>query len=112
MTQKAFNQLAKQVKLWGRELGFQQIGIADCNLAQHGEHLRQWLAAGHHGDMAWMATHGEKRWHPELLVPGTLRVISARLDYLPPDTQPVRILKDSSKAYISLATLPGGIITN
>ncbi len=101
MTQKALNQLAKQVKLWGRELGFQQIGIADCNLAQHGEHLRQWLAAGHHGDMAWMATHGEKRWHPELLVPGTLRVISARLDYLPPDTQPVRILKDSSKAYIS-----------
>lgn len=101
MTQKALTQLAKQVKLWGRELGFQQIGIADCNLTEHAWRLRQWLAAGCHGDMAWMAAHGEKRWHPALLVPGTLRVISARLDYLPPDTQPVRILKDATKAYVS-----------
>lgn len=94
-------ELAARIKVWGRELGFQQIGITDCHLARHGERLREWLAAGYNGDMDWMGAHGEKRWRPELLQPGTLRAISARLDYLPPDTQPVRVLKDSSKAYVS-----------
>ncbi|WP_323845864.1 tRNA epoxyqueuosine(34) reductase QueG [Microbulbifer magnicolonia] len=101
MTEILLAELADQIKIWGRELGFQQIGIADCQLQEHGERLRAWLDAGYHGDMEWMGAHGEKRWRPELLQPGTLRVISARLDYLPPDTQPVRVLKDSGKAYVS-----------
>ncbi|MEX2961889.1 tRNA epoxyqueuosine(34) reductase QueG [Microbulbifer sp. TYP-18] len=94
-------ELAGLIKIWGRELGFQQIGITDCHLEEHGERLTAWLRAGHHGTMEWMAAHGEKRWRPGLLEPNTLRVISASLDYLPPDTAPVRILKDSSKAYVS-----------
>ncbi|WP_231758747.1 tRNA epoxyqueuosine(34) reductase QueG [Microbulbifer elongatus] len=93
--------LAAQIHVWGRELGFQQVGITDCNLQQHGERLQAWLDAGYQGDMAWMGAHGEKRWRPELLEEGTIRVISARLDYLPPDTQPVQVLKDASKAYVS-----------
>ncbi|SEA22860.1 tRNA epoxyqueuosine(34) reductase QueG [Microbulbifer marinus] len=101
MTETLLTELATQIKIWGRELGFQQIGITDCQLEQHGERLRAWLDAGHNGDMDWMGAHGEKRWRPDLLQPGTLRVISARLDYLPPDTQPVRVLKDADKAYVS-----------
>ncbi|MBB3060984.1 tRNA epoxyqueuosine(34) reductase QueG [Microbulbifer rhizosphaerae] len=101
MTASPLPELAAQIKIWGRELGFQQIGITDCHLERHGERLREWLAAGYNGDMEWMGAHGEKRWRPELLQPGTLRAISARLDYLPPDTQPVRVLKDSGKAYVS-----------
>ncbi|KUJ82875.1 tRNA epoxyqueuosine(34) reductase QueG [Microbulbifer flavimaris] len=101
MNQAALAELAALIKDWGRELGFQQIGITDCHLTEDAEHLRAWIDAGHHGDMDWMAAHGDKRWRPEKLEPGTLRVISARLDYLPPDTEPVRVLKDSSKAYVS-----------
>ncbi|AMX03984.1 tRNA epoxyqueuosine(34) reductase QueG [Microbulbifer thermotolerans] len=101
MNEPLLVELAALIKTWGRELGFQQLGIADCHLEAHGERLRAWLEAGYHGDMEWMGAHGEKRWRPELLQPGTVRVISARLDYLPPDTQPVRVLKDARKAYIS-----------
>ena len=101
MSESLLAELAGRIKTWGRELGFQQIGITDCHLEQHGERLDAWLEAGYHGDMTWMEAHGDKRWRPELLEPGTLRVISARLDYLPPDTEPVRVLKDSHKAYVS-----------
>ncbi|WP_288132377.1 tRNA epoxyqueuosine(34) reductase QueG [Microbulbifer sp.] len=94
-------ELAAQIRVWGRELGFQQVGITDCHLEQHGERLQQWLDAGYNGDMEWMGAHGEKRWRPELLEEGTLRVISVRLDYLPPDTEPVKILKSANKAYVS-----------
>lgn len=93
--------LAAQIRVWGRELGFQQVGITDCQLEQHGERLQAWLDAGYNADMEWMGAHGAKRWRPELLEEGTLRVISVRLDYLPPDTQPVQVLKDPGKAYVS-----------
>ena len=100
-TDAALKALAGEICRWARELGFQQAGITDCQLQQHGERLQQWLEAGYNGDMEWMGAHGEKRWRPELLEAGTLRVISVRLDYLPPDTEPVRILKDADKAYVS-----------
>ncbi len=100
-TESVMSELAGQIRVWARELGFQQVGITDCNLEQHGERLQQWLDAGYQGDMEWMGAHGEKRWRPALLEEGTLRVISVRLDYLPPDTQPVKILKDPEKAYVS-----------
>ena len=57
--------LAAQIRLWGLELGFQQLGISGLDLQDHGRHLQRWLDRGFHGDMAWMATHGEKRWRPE-----------------------------------------------
>jgi len=76
--------LAAQIKQWGRALGFQAVGIADCDLAAAETRLLEWLARGWHGDMEYMARHGARRARPAALVAGTLRVISCRMDYLPP----------------------------
>jgi epoxyqueuosine reductase len=78
--------LALAIKAWGRELGFAQIGIADIALAQAEPGLQAWLDAGHHGEMDYMAAHGMKRARPAELVPGTIRVITARMNYLPKAT--------------------------
>jgi epoxyqueuosine reductase len=75
--------LASRLRLWARELGFSQIGIGGVDLAHAEQGLLDWLAAGFAGDMAYMATHGLKRARPAELVPGTVSVISARMDYLP-----------------------------
>jgi len=96
-----WEQLARDIKRWGRELGFQQIGITDTDLAQQEQALQVWLDKGYQGSMQWMAEHGNKRSRPAELVPGTLRVISARMDYLPGDTQLIKVLKSPEKAYFS-----------
>ena len=72
-----------QLREWAHELGFSQIGITGVDLAHAEAGLLAWLAAGFHGDMAYMAAHGLKRARPAELIPGTVRVISARMDYLP-----------------------------
>lgn len=77
--------LALAVKGWGRELGFDQIGVADAQLDQAEAGLQAWLAAGFHGEMDYMASHGTRRTRPAELVPGTVRVITARMPYLPRD---------------------------
>ncbi|KRB88623.1 tRNA epoxyqueuosine(34) reductase QueG [Noviherbaspirillum sp. Root189] len=77
--------LALTIKAWGRELGFAEIGIAGVDLSQEEAGLQAWLDAGHHGDMDYMASHGMKRARPDELVPGTLRIITARMNYLPQD---------------------------
>jgi len=46
----------------------------------------EWLRNGFHGSMGYMAAHGLKRARPAELVPGTVSVITARMDYLPRDT--------------------------
>ncbi len=79
------NQLARAIKAWGAELGFADVRIADVDLAHAEDGLRAWLAAGHHGEMDYMASHGMKRARPAELVPGTVRAIVARMDYLPKD---------------------------
>ena len=99
------NQLAADIKVWGRELGFQQVGITDTDLGDAEIRLKEWLAKGYHGSMAWLGAHDNKRSRPTDLVPGTLRVISVRMDYLPGDTQQIQTLKDPTKAYISRYTL-------
>ena len=76
-------ELTRAIKAWGRELGFADVRIADVDLAHAEEGLRAWLAAGHHGEMDYMASHGMKRARPAELVPGTVRAIVARMDYLP-----------------------------
>nr|WP_298115764.1 tRNA epoxyqueuosine(34) reductase QueG [uncultured Pseudomonas sp.] len=93
--------LAQSIKDWGRELGFQQVGIAGLQLGEHEAHLQRWLDAGYQGEMDYMAAHGSKRSHPDQLVPGTLRVVSLRMDYLPGDTQMAKRLGEPEKAYIS-----------
>ncbi len=93
---------AQTIKQWGKDLGFQQIGIADTNLAEAEGHLLAWLQNGFHGEMDYMRRHGSKRSRPEELVPGTVRVISARLDYLPEDREAMREhLETPLDAYIS-----------
>ena len=72
-----------QVQTWARELGFSQIGVTGVDLTTAEPGLQAWLAAGFHGSMAYMAAHGMKRARPAELVPGTVSVISARMDYLP-----------------------------
>ena len=75
--------LAAQIKEWGKQLGFDAVGIADVDLARAEPGLAAWLAAGCHGEMDYMASHGMKRARPAELVPGTRRVIAARMNYLP-----------------------------
>lgn len=95
------NQLARDIKLWGQELGFAKVGICDIDLAEEEPKLQQWLANGYHGEMSYMANHGMMRARPAELHPGTVRVISARMDYLPPAAGFAKNLQDPTKAYIS-----------
>jgi epoxyqueuosine reductase len=76
-------QLLVKLRGWAEELGFSQIGVAGVDLAHAEPGLAAWLAAGHHGTMGYMARHGARRARPAALVPGTVSVISARMDYLP-----------------------------
>src|SRR5829696_8730845 len=73
-----------RVKQWGRELGFDAIAIAGTELAAEETRLLDWLARGWHGEMDYMARHGVRRARPAELVPGTVSVITARLNYQPP----------------------------
>jgi epoxyqueuosine reductase len=79
-------QLVSQIQAWGQELAFSQIGVADVDLSSAEPGLQAWLSAGWHGEMGYMAAHGMKRARPAELVPGTMSVITARMDYLPRDT--------------------------
>jgi epoxyqueuosine reductase len=96
------NDLALSIKAWGLELGFQQTGITGTNLEAAESYLQDWLAQGFHGEMNYMERHGLKRSRPELLQPGTVRVISVRMDYLP-ETGAVMTgnLENPLSAYIS-----------
>jgi len=94
--------LARAIKAWGAELGFQQVGIADCDLATAEQRLTDWLGRDMHGEMHWLARHGSKRTRPAELVPGTVRIISTRMDYLPEyQTNIDRVLADPAQAYVS-----------
>lgn len=94
-------ELTQQIKQWGLELGFQQIGITDTDLSQYEQRFVDWLAQGFHGEMDYMAKHGSKRSRPAELIPGTLRIISVRMNYLPPDTTAIDVLQNENKAYVS-----------
>ena len=76
-------QLVAEIQGWARELGFSQIGVAGVDLSSAEAGLMSWLSNGFHGEMAYMQTHGLKRARPAELVPGTVSVITARMDYLP-----------------------------
>lgn len=96
-----FTQLAQDIKDWGKSLGFQQVGITDTDLSLAEERLQTWVKKGYHGTMDYLHRHGSKRTHPEELVPGTLRIITVRMDYLPADPQMTATLQNKTKAYIS-----------
>ena len=95
-------QLAADIKTWGRALGFQEIGITDTALTGEAALLNAWLANGFHGDMDYMARGAANRAEPAAMVPGTLRVISARLNYEAPNAkQSWDVLGDDAAAFIS-----------
>jgi epoxyqueuosine reductase len=100
--------LVQRLRGWARELGFSQIGVADVDLHHAEKGLRDWLDAGFHGGMDYMAAHGLKRARPAELVAGTVRVISARMDYLPRDAADGWVqteeaaLRDPQRAVISV----------
>src|SRR5258706_5982393 len=76
-----YERLAARIRQWGSELGFQAVGIADADLSAAEPRLIEWLAQGRHGEMEYMARHGALRARPAELKPGTVRVISCRMDY-------------------------------
>lgn len=96
-----WSELANLIKQWAIELGFAQAGICDTDLQIEEARLSEWLAAGMHGEMNYMAEHGMMRARPEALLPGTRRIISVRMNYLPPAAGFATNLADPSQAYIS-----------
>jgi epoxyqueuosine reductase len=97
-----YRQLALNIKTWAAELGFAQTGIAAAELGEDEQRLLEWLRRGRHGGMSYMERHGTRRSRPAELVPGTVRVISARLDYLPSRAAPAgSVLSDGSRAFVS-----------
>jgi len=101
-SQTDYAELARLIKAWGKALGFQAVGISDTRLDMAETRLLNWLSSGHHGEMDYMAKHGVKRSRPAELVPGTVRVISLRMDYYPPKVGNAwEILQDGSRAFIS-----------
>jgi epoxyqueuosine reductase len=78
--------LLTQIQTWGQALGFSQIAVAPVDLSSAEPQLQAWLAQNFHGSMDYMARHGMKRARPDELVPGTLSVLTARMNYLPRDT--------------------------
>jgi epoxyqueuosine reductase len=96
-----FAALAQSIKAWGQELGFQKVGIAGIHLPEDERRLAHWLEQGRHGTMQYMQRHGTRRTRPDELVPGTLRVVSARMDYRVEATPAEAVLADPELGYVS-----------
>lgn len=102
MGAKQIRALAERTRQWGRELGFQQVGFTDTDLSIHEKHLENWLQLGYQGEMSYMSRHGTRRSRPDELIPGTISVISVRMDYLPPDSLPIEtVLESPAMAFVS-----------
>jgi len=95
------NNLTEQIIQLGKKQGFQDLGISGIDLGNTSERLNDWLTKQYHGEMHYMQQHGEKRYQPATLIPGTLSIISARMDYLTLDEDCWALLKRPEKAYIS-----------
>jgi len=94
--------LARDLKKWAKDLGFQEVGISDCDLSEAEMRLVDWLDRGWHGEMDYMAKHGVKRSRPADLVSGTLRIISTRMNYHPPTARDSwDAINDASSAFVS-----------
>ena len=93
--------LAARIRQWGRALGFDAIGFADTGLGAAESELAAWLEAGFHGEMDYMASHGTKRSRPAELVPGTVSVVTVRMNYLPQAAPMDVVLADGTRAAIS-----------
>ena len=93
--------LASRIKLWGAELGFQAVGVANADLSAAEPRLAEWLEKGWHGEMDYMARHGMTRARPGTLLPGTVRVISCRMNYSSALGDEAAVLEDANRAYVA-----------
>ena len=106
LSQTELADLAADIKLWGKQLGFQAVGITDTDLSVAEQRFNDWLAQNMHGDMGYMSRHGSKRTRPAELEAGTLSIISVRMDYFPEDPeQAISLLEQNSKGYIARYSL-------
>lgn len=97
-----FSSLKKDIVSWSHEIGFQKTGVSDINLSEAEEKLTKWLKLKFHGSMKYMEKHGTKRCRPQELVPGTVRIITVRMDYLPQEQElAINHLNNNKNAYIS-----------
>lgn len=97
-----FSKLAQDIRTWSKKLGFDEIGITNTELSDHEAHLMNWLKAGYHGEMHYMDQHGTKRSRPDTLIPGTIRIISTRINYQTPNAiDEEDVLNNPGQAYIS-----------
>ncbi|MEL0083286.1 MAG: tRNA epoxyqueuosine(34) reductase QueG [Gammaproteobacteria bacterium] len=97
------DEFVELIRLWGKELGFDDVGVTRAAPAQAEKFLKTWLERGFHGEMEWMSRHGNRRTRPDELIPGTLAIVSARLDYLGDTDQSKmeHLLGATDRAYIS-----------
>jgi epoxyqueuosine reductase len=96
-----YSLLANHIKAWGKALGFQQLGVCDIDLSQHKSVLETYLKNEFHGEMHYLERNVDKRLAPEKLHPNTCRIISVRMDYLPPEAQFANNLKNDKHGYVS-----------
>jgi len=96
-----FRLLADKIRTLGEQLGFDAIAITDTDLSRYRAHLLAWLEQGNEGEMGYMRRNVNKRLDPSALEPGTARVITARMNYLPHGAEPTSVLADPTKAYIA-----------
>ena len=102
LAEPAAGELVGRIRHWAAELGFQQVGIADCDLGEAETRLKDWLSRGWQGDMNYLSAHGTRRTRPAELVPGTLRIISVRMNYFPAGAADSwEVLGDGSRAYVA-----------
>src|SRR5688572_19039246 len=94
--------MEQRIKQWGRELGFDAVAIAGTELDAEEARLMEWLGRGWHGEMDYMARHGARRARPAELVPGTMSIVTARLNYTPADARDAEsVLQDPERAFVS-----------
>ncbi|MFP8966049.1 tRNA epoxyqueuosine(34) reductase QueG [Pokkaliibacter sp. CJK22405] len=101
LSDQELEELLDEIRAWSEELGFQDMGVSSVHLGDHPEAMERWINAGYHGEMDYLERNHELRSHPEQLVAGTLSILSFRMDYLPAETESVKILNSPDKAYIS-----------
>ncbi len=95
-------EILSKLEMWAEEFGFQQLGVSDIDLSKAEQQLTQWLAKQFHGEMGYMQQHGTKRTRPEELVPGTVSIISVRMDYWPePAKEAWSVINDNQLGFVS-----------
>ena len=96
-----FNEIAKNIKSWAKDFGFNDVGISDVKLGKNKLPYKKWISSGYHGQMGYLDRHQEQKFDPSKLLPNTQSVISVRLDYLPLEVKALEALKNKNIAYIS-----------